>query len=110
MRAILRINSENSEKRWIFILTLLIFLGAVLSAALGWLVREVGRKPWTVYGLLYPSEVAPASPIAYQTSFILTATFIVLVVNLGGLFAMYIVATRELRFLDLLKRGLGIRG
>jgi cytochrome d ubiquinol oxidase subunit I len=110
VRAILRINSENSEKRWIFILTLLIFLGAVLSAALGWLVREVGRKPWTVYGLLYPSEVAPASPIAYQTSFILTATFIVLVVNLGGLFAMYIVATRELRFLDLLKRGLGIRG
>jgi cytochrome d ubiquinol oxidase subunit I len=109
-RGILRINSGDSERRWIFILASLILLGAVMSSALGWLVREVGRKPWTVYGLVYPSEVVSVSPIAYQTSFVLVAAFIVLAVNLAGLLAMYIVATRELRFLDLLKRGLGVRG
>ena len=28
-----------------------------LIAGLGWAVREIGRKPWTVYGLLYPEEL-----------------------------------------------------
>jgi cytochrome d ubiquinol oxidase subunit I len=54
--------------------------------------------------------VVSVSPIAHQTSFVLITAFIVLAVNLGGLFAMYIVATREFKFLDLLKRGLGVRG
>ncbi len=28
-----------------------------LMSGLGWAIREIGRKPWTVYGLLYPSEL-----------------------------------------------------
>ena len=28
-----------------------------LMAGLGWAVREIGRKPWTVYGLIYPNEI-----------------------------------------------------
>jgi cytochrome d ubiquinol oxidase subunit I len=28
-----------------------------LMAGLGWAVREIGRKPWTVYGLVYPNEI-----------------------------------------------------
>ena len=28
-----------------------------LMAGLGWAVREIGRKPWTVYGLVYPDEI-----------------------------------------------------
>ena len=109
-RRILRINSEDSERRWIFILASLILLGSVMSSALGWLVREVGRKPWTVYGLVYPSEVVSVSPVVYETSFVLITAFIVLAVNLAGLFAIYIVATREFKFLDLLKKGLGVGG
>jgi cytochrome d ubiquinol oxidase subunit I len=109
-RRILRINSEDSERRWIFILASLILLGSVMSSALGWLVREVGRKPWTVYGLVYPSEVVSVSPVVYETSFVLFTAFIVLAVNLAGLFAIYIVATREFKFLDLLKKGLGVGG
>jgi cytochrome d ubiquinol oxidase subunit I len=110
VRGILRISNGGSERRWIFILASLILLGAVMSSALGWLVREVGRKPWTVYGLIYPGEVVSVSPVVYQTSFVLITAFIILAVNLGGLFAMYIVATREFKFLDLLKRGLGAGG
>ncbi|MEM3386508.1 MAG: cytochrome ubiquinol oxidase subunit I [Nitrososphaerales archaeon] len=28
-----------------------------LMSGLGWAVREIGRKPWTVYGLVYPHEI-----------------------------------------------------
>lgn len=32
-------------------------------AGLGWAVREIGRKPWTVYGLLYPEELITLNPV-----------------------------------------------
>jgi cytochrome d ubiquinol oxidase subunit I len=103
---VLRPIKRNETKT--FILSSLIFIGVVLAAFFGWFIREVGRKPWTVYGLLYPEELVSISPIARETSFVAIATLIILGVNLGGLYAMYVVATKELRFLDLLKKGLGI--
>lgn len=38
-------------------LVLTMGLFAPLMAGLGWAVREIGRKPWTVYGLIYPEEI-----------------------------------------------------
>jgi cytochrome d ubiquinol oxidase subunit I len=102
---VLRPIKRNETK--IFLLASLIFIGVVLAAFFGWFVREVGRKPWTVYGLLYPEELVSISPVSREPSFVATAALIILGVNLGGLYAMYVVATRELRFLDLLKKGLG---
>jgi len=97
----------GDEKRRVFLLALLLVLGTVIPAVAGWYVREVGRKPWTVYGLLYPSEVV--TPVPYSTSpgFLAFAYFVILAVNLSGLFALYIVAARGYRFLELLKRGTG---
>jgi len=82
------------RERALFILTLLVLIGAVLAAALGWAVREVGRKPWTVYGLLYPEEVV--TPVPATPGFLAFAYFVILAVGIGGLVAMYIVATRRL--------------
>lgn len=35
-----------------------------IAVELGWLVREVGRQPWVVYGLLRTEEVASTLPVA----------------------------------------------
>ena len=85
-------------RRTVFILAALAFLGASIAAIGGWYVREVGRKPWTVYGLLYPSEVVTPVDYATSTGFLIFAYAVILAVNIGGLAAMYIVATRELKF------------
>ncbi|MFN4046499.1 MAG: cytochrome ubiquinol oxidase subunit I, partial [Acidilobaceae archaeon] len=69
---------------------------------------EVGRKPWTVYGLLYPEELATPVPYATSLEFLAFAYAVILSVNLLGLYALYIVATRGPRFIELLKRGLGV--
>jgi len=82
------------RERALFVLTLIVLIGAALAAALGWAVREVGRKPWTVYGLLYPEEVV--TPVPATPGFLAFAYFVILVVGIGGLVAMYIVATRRL--------------
>lgn len=68
-----------------------------LIAGLGWAVREIGRKPWTVYGLLYPSELITSIEI----------NPLIEVVIIGGMLAafalmvytIYLVLTRDIRFL-----------
>ena len=85
-------------RRRVFILAIMALLGASAAAVGGWYVREVGRKPWTVYGLLYPSDVVTPVSYATSTSFLALAYSVVLAVNIGGLAAMYIVVTRDLRF------------
>ncbi|MGC9051070.1 cytochrome ubiquinol oxidase subunit I, partial [Pyrobaculum sp.] len=98
----------GDEKRRVFLLALLLVLGTVIPAVGGWAVREIGRKPWSVYGLLYPSEIV--TPVSYASSpgFLTFAYLVILAVNLGGLYAMYLVATREYKFLELLKKGAGV--
>ncbi len=98
----------GDERRRLFILALLVLIGTVVPAVLGWYVREVGRKPWTVYGLLYPEELATPVPYATSLEFLAFAYAVILSVNILGLYAMYIVATRGFKFLELLKRGVGV--
>lgn len=81
----------------VFLLSLLVAGGSITSAVLGWAVREVGRKPWTVYGLLWPEELVSANAITLSPSFIAFMALVIMVVGVGGLFAMYIVATKEFR-------------
>jgi len=88
----------GDEKRRVFLLAALAFVGAAAASVLGWYVREVGRKPWTVYGLLYPSEVVTPVDYAASPGFLAFAFLVVLAVNIGGPLAMYIVATRGLKF------------
>lgn len=66
-------------------------------AALGWAVREIGRKPWTVYGLLYPEEllttfeISPAVIATVITAILVSLTFMMI--------ALYIVLLRPPKFL-----------
>jgi cytochrome d ubiquinol oxidase subunit I len=59
-----------------------------VAASLGWIVTEVGRQPWIVYGVLKTSQTA--SPVAdYQVAISLAA--FVVVYTLLGLAAYYLI-------------------
>jgi cytochrome d ubiquinol oxidase subunit I len=101
-----RVIAPLGRRKAILLLSFLVLAACVLTASLGWFVREVGRKPWTVYGLLYPEELitpVPIDPIALAL-FVLTFVTVAIV----GLYGMYVVATSPLRFIQLLKKGAGV--
>ena len=79
----------------IFLLSLFIAGGSITSAVLGWAVREVGRKPWTVYGLLWPEELVSVNTTVLSPAFVAFMALVILVIGVGGLTAMYLVATRR---------------
>lgn len=103
IRPISTIIERFFHKKTILILSTLIFLGSAIPSALGWYVRELGRKPWTVYGLFYPEELVTVVSYARTAEFAILFGFVIVIIALTGIFAMYLVATRELRFLDLLR-------
>lgn len=101
--AYLRRTAEKLSSRYIIILSILVMLGSIIPSVLGWYVREVGRKPWTVYGLLYPEELVTVVEYARTTEFGILFGAIILSIAIIGIYAMFLVATRELKFLDLLR-------
>ncbi len=44
--------------RWFLVPAALAGLGSVLALEMGWIVTEVGRQPWVVYGILRTSDAA----------------------------------------------------
>jgi cytochrome d ubiquinol oxidase subunit I len=94
------------RRRAIPLLSFLVLSSCVLAASLGWFVREVGRTPWTVYGLLHPGELITPVPINPMVIAVFVATFATVAVV--GIYGMYLVATRPLRFIELLRKGAGV--
>ncbi|MCX8172824.1 MAG: cytochrome ubiquinol oxidase subunit I, partial [Archaeoglobaceae archaeon] len=87
--------------RGILVISILLFFSSVIPSVLGWFVREVGRKPWTVYGLLYPEELVTIVEYARTPLFAFFMTIAISSIVIFGLYAMYLVATREQKFVEL---------
>ncbi len=66
---------------WFIKLQVLTPFAANLVATFGWMVREIGRKPFTVYGLMTSEQAATTQPV----SWILIALVIIYVVSLGAI-------------------------
>ena len=94
------------RRKAIPLLSFLILIACVLAASLGWFVREVGRTPWTVYGLLHPEETITPVPMNPVVLALFVATFAT--VAFVGTYGMYLVATSPLRFIELLRKGAGV--
>jgi cytochrome d ubiquinol oxidase subunit I len=60
-----------------------------IAMEMGWLLAEVGRQPWIVYGLMKTTDAA--SPLAVSQVFLSLAAFI-LVYGLLGLAGLFLVA------------------
>ena len=73
------------------------FAGAVLAIAAGsagWAVREVGRQPWTIYGLVRPYQVVSPNPIAPVFSYFII--LVELMTFVSGVVGLYFIPTRSL--------------
>jgi cytochrome d ubiquinol oxidase subunit I len=93
-----------SDQRGVFLLSLVVVAASIMASGVGWFIREDGRKPWTVYGLLYPEELITSVPVGLV--FILFAVLFVAVAVIG-IYGIYVVSTRRLKFIELLKKGGG---
>lgn len=60
----------------------------------GWAIREIGRHPWTVYGLIKFSQVV--TPSVITTQFTIFIMVLELSIFVGGLVALYYIPTRAL--------------
>lgn len=74
------------------------FLGAILSilaGGFGWAAREMGRHPWTIYGLVTYNDVVTAHPVTVP----FTIAIIVLELSIlsAGLWGIYMIYFRNLR-------------
>ena len=99
-----RVLSRLGEQKRVFLLSLIVVAASVLASGFGWFVREDGRKPWTVYGLLYPEELV--TRVTVWPIIILFALLFV-AIALVGIYGIYVVSTRRLKFIELLKKGGG---
>ena len=100
-----RVLSRLGEQRGVFLLSLLVVVASVSASGFGWFVREDGRKPWTVYGLVYPEELVTRFPVG---PVIIIFALLFVAVALGGIYGIYVVSTRRLKFIELLKKGGGV--
>jgi len=101
-----RILHRFGQQKSVFLLSLLVVLASVFASGLGWFVREDGRKPWTVYGLIYPEEVI--TPVSINPLVFVAFAVIFVAVAIVGIYGIYIVSTRRLKFIELLKKGAGV--
>lgn len=104
-RIVSTFSNRFGKRQLVFLFALLVVIGSVLPAVLGWYVREAGRKPWTVYGLLTPAELV--TPVSVQPVTIAIFTAVFTAMAFGGVYGMYLVATKPLLFVKLLRKGAG---
>jgi cytochrome d ubiquinol oxidase subunit I len=87
------LRNKLESSRWYLKIMLYAIPLPYICAELGWLVTEVGRQPWIVYGVMRTSDAV--SPLAGSQVAISLAAFIVLY-SLLGLAAFFLMA-REAR-------------
>ena len=90
VRLVLRMPTERFVVYSSFVATVL----AIIAGSAGWAVREIGRQPWTIYGLVRPEQVITPNPITPLFSY-----FIILVelsTLVSGMVALYFIPTRSL--------------
>ncbi|MEE4113624.1 MAG: cytochrome ubiquinol oxidase subunit I, partial [Desulfobacteraceae bacterium] len=77
------------ESRWYLWVMLLAIPLPYLAIEMGWVLAEVGRQPWIVYGLLKTADAA--SPVA-ATQVMTSLVGFVLVYGLLGIAGFYLIA------------------
>ena len=78
---------KKEVPRFLIKLNVLAPIIAHIVSTFGWGVREVGRKPWTVYGLLKVDEAA--TPMALSPLLVWGIIIYIFAVGFGLLYVVY---------------------
>jgi cytochrome d ubiquinol oxidase subunit I len=94
MDHLVRMVTRMPTERFVVYTSFVATLFGTIAGSAGWAVRELGRQPWTIYGLIRPEQVITPNPITPVFSY-----FIILVeisAFIGGIVALYFIPTRLL--------------
>lgn len=84
-----RMRGNLYEATWLQWVTILMMPSGFLAVLAGWVTTEVGRQPWTIYGLLRTADsVSPISAEAVGTSLVV---FIIVYFTVFGAGLFYII-------------------
>ena len=90
VRTVVRLPTERFVVYSSFVAALL----AIVAGSAGWAVRELGRQPWTIYGLIRPEQVITPNPITPLFSFFII--MVELMTFTCGVVALYFIPTKSL--------------
>ncbi|GEM_PF-498632 len=65
---LLRLAKIEGRPRWLLRLAIVFAVLAQMVSNMGWAVREIGRKPWTIYGLMTVDVAATTNSLAHLAS------------------------------------------
>ena len=65
--SLLRLVRINGRPRWLLQLAIVFAVVAQMVSNMGWAVREIGRKPWTIYGMMTVDVAASTNSLAQLT-------------------------------------------
>jgi len=76
---------KDPEKtpKWLLSLGIVAIIVVHLVSYFGWAVREIGRKPWTIYGVMTPDVAHTANPASTGTVALVALYFILVLIALG---------------------------
>jgi cytochrome bd ubiquinol oxidase subunit I len=69
------------RSRWFFRAAVLAGPAAVVAMEAGWVTTEVGRQPWTVYGILRTDQAISTAPGLFVLFYVLLAVYTVLTIS-----------------------------
>jgi cytochrome bd ubiquinol oxidase subunit I len=76
---------RHAEPRWLLVLVLLAAPLGFIALEAGWVVTEVGRQPWIIYGVMRTAEGVTPRPDVSFTFFGFTVLYLALGVTLSAL-------------------------
>jgi cytochrome d ubiquinol oxidase subunit I len=97
VRLVLRMPTE----KFVVYSSFLAVVFGLVAASAGWAVREVGRQPWTIYGLVQNQQVITPNPITPLFSLFIIS--VELGIFMMGLAALYFIPTRSLREMEVVQ-------
>jgi cytochrome d ubiquinol oxidase subunit I len=92
---VVRFVTRSPTERFVIISSFAAPIVALVAGVSGWFVREVGRHPWTIYGIVTFDKVATTNPITLGFGLLIIG--VELAVLATGLAALYFVPTRSLQ-------------
>ena len=96
--AVISKNFWEKRQRILLYLAFPYTVALTLTAILGWAVREIGRKPWTIYGLFYPNDVITSVSVSTPLILLIIGGICLGVVIM--IYTIYVVLVRPPSFLE----------